>query len=1162
MALVIKDRVKETTTTTGTATYQLAGAVSGFEGFIQVGDGNTTYYVCTDNTDFEIGIGTFTDASPDTLERTSILQSSNSDSAVSWSAGTRTIFCTYPADKAVFEDASNNINGTFVGNITGNVTGNTSGTAATVTSAAQTNITSLGTLTALTVDNVAINATTIGHTDDTDLITLADGVVTVAGEISVTTLDIGGTNVTSTAAELNVLDGIASIDTDISSVSGSDDTLASAKAIKTYVDAQVTAQDLDFQGDSGGALSIDLDSETLDIAGGTGIDTSGSSNTLTVAIDSTVTTLSGTQTLTNKTLTSPKINEDVALTSTATELNLLDGVSGLVQADFTKLAAIDSSATELNLLDGVSGLVQADFTKLAAVNSSSGELNLLDGSAKSTASITIADADAFIIIDDDTTKQIPASDLKTYINAGDITGVTAGVGISGGGSSGAVTLTLDLSELSDVTPVNGDKLATLDSDGSTEQLTTVASLATLFAGTGLTASNSVIGVDAAQTGITSLLATDIKIGEDNETKIDFETANTINFYAGNEKQLILTDGALTPGANNILDLGSSSVEFKDAFFDGTVTSDAFAGPLTGNVTGNVSGTAATVTGAAQTNITSVGTLSSLTTSGDITVGDDLTVNGGLIDLKTNSGSVAQLKFYCESGNAHAQTLQAQPHSASASDVLTLPTGGNSTLVSRISTDTLTNKTLTSPVLNTGVSGTAIKDEDDMTSDSATHLATQQSIKAYVDAQKADMQFVLEDGDGTEVQITKDKEVKFVEGGGLDINWTDTSTGSDGDPYDLTFTVNAAQTGITSLVNTSLEIGRDADNRIKFGTDNQIIFEVSGGDNVIFKASGEIEASSLDISGDADIDGTLEADAITVGGTALNTVIAGVTVTNATTAAVATTVTISDNENTNEENAVVFTAGGDVDGGNIGLESDGDLTYNPSTGTVSATVFKGNIDAVDGDFDGTLEADAITVAGTALATVIAGTTVTDATNSAHVLVTDNESTNEENLITFVEGATSSTGNVGLEMDGNLTYNPSTGRLTATQLAGTLQTAAQANVTSLGTLTTLTVDNVIINGSTIGHTGDTDLMTVASGVLTVAGEVSMTTLDIGGTNVTATAAELNILDGVTATASELNIMDGVTATTAELNYSDGVTSAIQTQLDAKATKGFATAMAIAL
>jgi len=177
------------------------------------------------------------------------------------------------------------------------------------------------------------------------------------------------------------------------------------------------------------------------------------------------------------------------------------------------------------------------------------------------------------------------------------------------------------------------------------------------------------------------------------------------------------------------------------------------------------------------------------------------------------------------------------------------------------------------------------------------------------------------------------------------------------------------------------------------------------------------------------------------------------------------------------------------------------------------------------------------AGTlALTSDIAGTTVTNATNAAHVLVTDNESTDEDNLITFVEDATSSTGNVGLEMDGNLTYNPSTGRLTATQLAGTLQTAAQTNITSLGTLTALTVDNIAINGTTIGHTSDTDLLTLASGVVTVAGEISVTTLDIGGTNVTATATELN--------------------------HVDGVTSAIQTQLNAKAGKGFAVAMAIAL
>lgn len=110
MALVLKDRVKETSTTTGTGTYTLAGAVTGFETFGEVGDGNTTYYACTDGTDFEIGIGTYT-ASGTTLARTTILQSSNSDSAVNWSAGTRTLFCTLPAEKAVFKDESDVIQG-------------------------------------------------------------------------------------------------------------------------------------------------------------------------------------------------------------------------------------------------------------------------------------------------------------------------------------------------------------------------------------------------------------------------------------------------------------------------------------------------------------------------------------------------------------------------------------------------------------------------------------------------------------------------------------------------------------------------------------------------------------------------------------------------------------------------------------------------------------------------------------------------------------------------------------------------------------------------------------------------------------------------------------------------------------------------------------------
>ena len=108
MATVVDDRVQETTTTTGTGTFTLAGAKTGFQSFANIGDGNDTYYCCTDGTDYEVGIGTYT-ASGTTLTRTTILDSTNGGSAVNWNAGSRDIFCTMPAGKVVFEDSSNNI---------------------------------------------------------------------------------------------------------------------------------------------------------------------------------------------------------------------------------------------------------------------------------------------------------------------------------------------------------------------------------------------------------------------------------------------------------------------------------------------------------------------------------------------------------------------------------------------------------------------------------------------------------------------------------------------------------------------------------------------------------------------------------------------------------------------------------------------------------------------------------------------------------------------------------------------------------------------------------------------------------------------------------------------------------------------------------------------
>ena len=98
--------------------------------------------------------------------------------------------------------------------------------------------------------------------------------------------------------------------------------LATQGAIKTYVDAQVTAQDLDFATDDSTLLSIDLDSESLQFSGGTGITTAGAGNTITTAVDSTVTTLTGSQTLTNKTLTAPTINSAaISSTPSMTQLN-------------------------------------------------------------------------------------------------------------------------------------------------------------------------------------------------------------------------------------------------------------------------------------------------------------------------------------------------------------------------------------------------------------------------------------------------------------------------------------------------------------------------------------------------------------------------------------------------------------------------------------------------------------------------------------------------------------------------------------------------------------------------------------------------------------------------------------------------------------------------
>jgi len=369
MALVLNDRVKETSTTTGTGTLDLSGAVSGFETFVAgIANGNTTYYaiVNRDEDEWEVGLGTVTDASTDTLSRSAIT-SSNSDSAVNFSAGTKDVFCTLPASKAVFEDASNDV----------------------------------------TLAN--------------DLILGSDSAILKFGADSDTTL----THTDGTGLTLNSTNKLLFRDTGL------------------YINSSTDGQ-LDLVADT----EIQIAATTIDINGA-------------VALNGAITG--------------------------ATNITL----SGELDA-----ATLD-----------VSGNADIDGT---------------------------LEADAYTV---------DGTSLAEFI--ADTTGAMVGSNTETG-----ITVTYQ------------------DSDNTID-----------------------FALSAAQTTITSLLATDIKIGEDDQTKIDFETADEIHFFAANVEQVYLADNIFGPQSDSDVDLGTTGVRWKDAYIDtitttGTITA---SGIITG--TGFTAGSA-------------------------------------------------------------------------------------------------------------------------------------------------------------------------------------------------------------------------------------------------------------------------------------------------------------------------------------------------------------------------------------------------------------------------------------------------------------------------------------------------------------------------------------------------------------------------------------------
>jgi len=531
------------------------------------------------------------------------------------------------------------------------------------------------------------------------------------------------------------------------------------------------------------------------------------------------------------------------------------------------------------------------------------------------------------------------------------------------------------------------------------------------------------------------------------------------------EQIRIQDGAIVPVTDNDIDLGTSSLEFKDAYFDGTITTDLL-----------------TVSGA--TNL-----------DGAIQVDNTITV--GVDDTGYD------VKFFGDTASAYMLW------DASADDLVLAGAAGLD-VAGDIDVDGTSN------LDNTDIDGTLAVDGTTISLDATTSLNI--------------------DNSNTSNGIT-------------------IGTATSGVPVSIGHTTSEVTVNDNLTVTGTLTLGSGAElteaelemlDGITAGTvaASKAVVVDSNKDAASFRnitLTGELDAGSLDVSGDADIDGTLETDALSINGTAVTSTAAELNILDGVTStaaelnildgvtASATDINLIDgitNGTVIASKAIITDANKDISGGrNITISGELDAATLDISG--------------DADIDGTLEADAITIGGTTLAETISdtvgamvgsntetGITVTyedgdntldfvigtlnqDTTGTAdNITVSANNSADETVYPIFVDGAT---GSQGAESDTGLTYNPSSGVLTSTSFTGnltgnvtgntsgtaaTVTGAAQSNITSLGTLTTLTVDNVIVNGTTIGHTSDTDLITLADGNVTIAGELDLTTLDVSG------------------------------------------------------------------
>jgi len=471
MALKIADRVRETTTTTGTGTINLGGAVTNFETFAaNLSNSDTTYYAIVDNTngDFEVGLGTFATGSPNTLARTTPISSSNSNSAVNFGSGTKDVFITTPASKMAFLNASGSLissggtslmevandaspqlggnldvdgnsivstsngnialtpNGTGVVRIDGNVDIQSgtidlknSGSRSKINFYCESGNAHAQALQAAPHSESASNTLTLPSTGgDVDLVSTAS-TATLTNKTFGDNVSFGDNNITN-VGDIAV-DSISPDGTDIN-VAVSDNS-ATAFTIKQGSDNYLVVDTANSSesvaigtGISGTAISIGhTTSETtvndnLTVTGN--LTVSGTTTTVdstTINVQNTLVFEGSTANDHETTLTTvdPTADRTISLPNQSGTLPVLAAAS---------TTQITSTPEELNILDGVTSTA-SELNILDGVTATTTEINLLDGGTSVGSSITIADSDGIIVNDGGTMKSVPASDVKTYASA-------------------------------------------------------------------------------------------------------------------------------------------------------------------------------------------------------------------------------------------------------------------------------------------------------------------------------------------------------------------------------------------------------------------------------------------------------------------------------------------------------------------------------------------------------------------------------------------------------------------------------------------------------------------------------------------------------------------------------------------------------------------------